>query len=161
MSLFANDQFRWRETYSVLFREADRPSAALLRETLEGLGEAYEVTDVTTDESGQVESLTVLAPADFAGLDLSYVSGEEVQEQIDELKAERKAVPLSKKQQAKLQRLLECDARFDIFHFQQIVGDDVADEDEFMDPGSLIAVLKSLAQLCHGVSIDPQTGALM
>ena len=30
-----------------------------------------------------------------------------------------------------------------------------------MDPGSLISVLKSLAQLCHGVGIDPQTGALM
>lgn len=161
MSLFANPQYRWRETYSVLFREADRPSAAMLQKTLEGLGEGYQVSDVTTDETGQVESMTVLAPADFAGLDLSYVAGEEVQEQIDELQAERKAAPLSKKEQSKLQRLLECDARFDIFHFQQIVGDDVADEDEFMDPGSLIAVLKSLAQLCHGVSVDPLTGALM
>ena len=161
MSLFASDQYRWRETYSVLFREADRPSAAALRKTLEGLGEGYQVTDVTTDGAGQVESMTVLAPADFAGMDVSYVSGEEVQEQIEEVRAERKALPLSKKEQAKLQRLTECDARFDVFHFQQLVGVDVADEDEFMDPGSLIAVLKSLAQLCHGVGIDPQTGALM
>lgn len=161
MSLFANDQYRWRETYSVLFRRADRPSAGQLRKALEGLGEAYRVTDVTTDASGQVEAMTVLAPADFAGMDLSYVSGEEVQEQIEELKAERRKKTLSKKEQAKLERLGECDARFDIFHFQQVVGDESDDEDEYMDPGSLIAVLKCLAQLCHGVGIDPLTGALM
>lgn len=161
MSLFANDQYRWRETYSVLFREADRPPAAVLRKMLEGLGEGYRVTDVTTDGAGQIESMTVLAPADFAGMDVSYVTGEEVQEQIDGLRAERKAVPLTKREQTKWQRLNECDARFDVFHFEQIVGEDAADEDEFMDPGSLIFVLKSLAQLCHGVGIDPQTGALM
>ena len=161
MSLFANDQYRWRETYSVLFREADRPSAAALRKALEGLGEGYRVTDITTDSGGQVEAMTVLAPADFAGMDVSYVSGEEVQEQIGELVAERKHLPLSKKEQAKLQRLTECDARFDVFHFEQVVGEDSGDEDEYMDPGSLISVLKCLAQLCHGVGIDPQTGALM
>ena len=161
MSLFANDQYRWRETYCVLFRDADRPSAAALRKALEGLGEGHRVTDITTDSGGQVEAMTVLAPADFAGMDVSYVSGEEVQEQIDELKAERKNMPLSKKEQTKLQRLAECDARFDVFHFEQVVGDDSADEDEYMDPGSLISVLKCLAQLCHGVGIDPQTGALM
>jgi hypothetical protein len=161
MSLFASDQYRWRETYSVLFREVDRPSAGQLRKALEGLGEAYRVSDVTTDAGGQVEAMTVLAPADFAGMDLSYVSGEEVQEQIEELQTERRKKALSKKEQAKLQRLAECDARFDIFHFQQVVGDESDDEDEFMDPGSLITVLKCLAQLCHGVGIDPQTGALM
>jgi hypothetical protein len=161
MSLFASDQYRWRETYSVLFREADRPSAGQLRKALEGLGEGNRVTDITTGPDGQVEAMTVLAPADFAGMDLSYVSGEEVREQIEALKAERKRKSLSKKEQAKLQRLSECDARFDIFHFQQVVGDDADDEDEYMDPGSLITVLKCLAQLCHGVGIDPQTGDLM
>ena len=161
MSLFASDQYRWRETYSVLFCQADRPSAGQLRKALEGLGEGYRVSDMTTDANGQVEAMTVLAPADFAGMDLSYVAGEEVQEQIEELKAERRKKTLSKKEQAKLERLGECDARFDIFHFQQVVGDESDDEDEYMDPGSLIAVLKCLAQLCHGVGIDPLTGALM
>jgi len=161
MSLFASDQYRWRETYSVLFREADRPSARQLRKTLEGLGEGYRVTDVTSGPNGHVEAMTLLAPADFAGMDLSYVSGEEVREQIEQLKAERRKKAVSKKEQEKLQRLSECDARFDIFHFQQVVGDDSDDEDEFMDPGSLITVLKCLAQLCRGVGIDPQTGALM
>ena len=52
MSLFANDQYRWRETYSVLFREADRPSAGQLRKALEGLGEGYRVTDITTGADG-------------------------------------------------------------------------------------------------------------
>ncbi|NLF73453.1 MAG: hypothetical protein GX575_30825 [Candidatus Anammoximicrobium sp.] len=161
MSLFATDQYRWRETYSVLFREADRPSAGQLRQALEGLGEGHQVTDVTTGPDGHVEAMTVLAPADFAGMDLSYVSGEEVREQVEALKAERNKKTRSKKEQAKLQRLAECDARFDIFHFQQVIGEDADDEDEFMDPGSLIAVLKCLAQLCRGVGIDPQTGALM
>ena len=161
MSLFASDQYRWRETYSVLFREVDRPSAGQLRQALEGLGEGYRVSDITTGPDGQVEAMTVLAPADFAGMDLSYVSGEEVREQIEGLKAERGKKPLSKKEQGKLQRLTECDARFDIFHFQQVVGDESDDEDDYIDPGSLITVLKCLAQLCHGVGVDPQTGALM
>lgn len=161
MSLFANQEYRWRETYSVLFREADRPAAALLRKTLEGLGDGYRVTEITTDAAGQVESMTVLAPADFAGMDLSFVSGEDVQEQIAEIKLERKHAPLSKKEQAKLQRLNECDARIDVFHFEQLVGDDLADEDEYIDPGSLISLLKCLAQVCHGVGVDPQTGALL
>jgi hypothetical protein len=160
MSLFANPQYRWRETYSVLFREADRPAAAALRKALEGL-EGYRVTDVTTDAGGQVESMTVIAPADFAGMDLSFVSGEDVQEQIAELKLERKSMPLSKREQAKLQQLTECDARFDVFHFEQVVGDDSTEDDEYIDPGSLISMLKCLAQLCHGVGVDPQTGALL
>lgn len=161
MSLFANHEYRWRETYSVLFREADRPPAGVLRKTLEGLGEGYRVTDLTTDATGQVESMTVLAPADFAGMDLSFVSGEDVQEQIAEIKAERKNQPLSKREQTKLERLDECDARIDVFHFEQLVGDDLADEDEYLDPGSLISLLKCLAQVCHGVGVDPQTGALL
>jgi ribonuclease HI len=161
MSLFANPQYRWRETYSVLFREADRPSAAALRKALEGLREGYRVTDVTTDSAGQVESMTVIAPADFAGMDLSFVSGDDVRDQIAELKMERKHATLSKKEQAKLQRLSECDARFDVFHFEQVVGDDPAEDDEYMDPGSLISMLKCLAQLCHGVGVDSITGALL
>lgn len=161
MSLFADHQYRWRETYSVLFRESDRPAAATLRKALEGLGEGYRVTDITTDAEGQVESMTVIAPADFAGMDLSFVAGEDVQEQIAELKAERKNTPLSKKEQTKLQRLNECDARIDVFHFEQLVGDDLADDDEYIDPGSLISLLKCLAQVCHGVGVDPQTGALL
>lgn len=161
MSLFANHEYRWRETYSVLFREADRPPAAALRKALEGLGEGYRVTDVTTDAAGQVESMTVIAPADFAGMDLSFVSGEDVLEQIAQLEAERKNAPRSKKEQAKLQRLAECDARFDVFHFEQVVGDELADDDEYIDPGSLISMLKCLAQLCNGVGVDPQSGALL
>ena len=161
MSLFASDQYRWRETYSVLFREVDRPSAGQLRQALEGLGEGNRVTDITTGPDGQVEAMTVLAPADFAGMDLSYVSGEEVREQIEGLKAEREKKPLSKKEQGKLQRLSECDARFDIFHFEQRTNDGDSDEDEFLDPAALLIVMDRLARACNGIAIDPQSGAFM
>lgn len=161
MSLFANPQYRWRETYSILFRAVDRPAAAALRKTFEDLRAGYRVTDVTTDAAGQVESATVIAPADFAGMDLSFVAGEDVREQICELLAERKQAASSKKEQAKLRQLTECDARFDVFHFEQIVADDPSEDDEYMDPGSLISLLKSLAHLCRGVGVDSTSGALL
>ena len=35
------------------------------------------------------------------------------------------------------------------------------EEDEFLDPGALLIVLAKLANLCQGVGIDPQSGAVM
>jgi hypothetical protein len=162
MSLFANDQYRWRETYFVLFQEAKRPTAEQLTKTLEGLGAGYQVTEVATGDDGNIDSLTLVSPFDFAAMDISYVGGDEVREQVEELKREFHEAPLTKQGREKLKQLDQCNARFDVYHFEQIVGDDESDEeDEYLDPGSLIVVLKSLVRLCEGVGIDPQAGALM
>jgi hypothetical protein len=162
MSLFANDQYRWRETYFVLFDQRDRPSQRELESALAELGAGYEISDVSTDEEGAVEALTILSACDFAAMDISFVAGEEVTEQIAELRSELKDAALTTEEQAKLERLDRCNARFDIYHFEQIVDDDTLDaQDEYMDPGSLLAVLERLGRLCRGIGVDPQSGTLM
>ncbi|MEZ6113734.1 MAG: hypothetical protein R3C99_22385 [Pirellulaceae bacterium] len=49
----------------------------------------------------------------------------------------------------------------EIFHFEQMMERGRTRADEYMDPGALLGVLERLAQLCGGVGIDPQSGALM
>ena len=68
-------------------------------------------------------------------------------------------VEQTKEEKANYQRLTEWNARFAVYHFEQVV-DDLA-EDEIIDPGSLLLVLEKLARLCHGVGVDPQSGSLV
>ena len=163
MSLFGDDRYRWRETYFVLFRESHRPDAQAITDALEELKGGYQVTEVHTDENEEFEALTVISPSDFCAMDISYVDGEEVAEQVVELKQELKRSAVTKREQTQLQELSACNARFDIFHFERVAlgntGDE--DEDECLDPGTLLLVLKRLAKLCHGITVDPQSGILM
>ena len=46
------------------------------------------------------------------------------------------------------------------FHFEQVAGSNHEEED-FLDPGGLLIVLERLAELCRGVSVDPQSGSFM
>jgi hypothetical protein len=160
MSLFENDQYRWRETYFVLFEEKNRPTAEDTVACLKKLGSRYEVTDVRRDDYGRFESLTLLSPMDYAAMDITYLAGEDVTAHVEELQRELKTASLTSAELAKLKRLPSCNARFDVYHFEQIVSDG-DDEDEFLDPGALLIVLERLAKLCHGVGIDPQSGAVM
>jgi hypothetical protein len=162
MSLFANGDYRWRETYFVLFNQSKRPSSEQLKRALRELGPSYQISDESQGEDGNLESMTVVSPYDFAAMDISYVSGEDVTEQIAELNAELSGEQLTPAERDKLDRLSRCDARFDIYHFERVVGDDSLDDpDEYMDPGSLLVVLERLVRLCDGISVDPQTGSLM
>ena len=163
MSLFADDRYRWRETYFVLFEEADRPSVEAISQALRSLGTGHEVTHVHKGKEGEFESLTVLSPNDCSAMDISYVSGEEVLEQVAELCQELKRGADAKRGHAVLDKLAACTARFNVFHFQQVSLDILGadDEDDFMDPGTLLLVLKRLAKLCHGIALDPQSGSLM
>ena len=161
MSLFADSRYQWRETYFVLFDKQHRPSAADVRKSLSELGK-LEIQEVQGEEAGLLESLTVLSHADAAGMDITFVVGEEVKEQIVELKKEWKGQKFTTEEQAKVQRALAADARFDIYHFEEI-GDSFLDneEDEILDPATLLLVLARLARLCHGVGIDPQAGTVL
>ena len=85
MSLFENEAYRWRDTYFVLFREKDRPSCEATLHAFESLGPRHSVQDLRRDDSGRLESLTLLSPDDFSAMDISYVSGEEVTEQVENL----------------------------------------------------------------------------
>jgi hypothetical protein len=162
MSLFENDQYRWRETYFVLFDAAKRPTLERMKQALLGLGGHHGLSALCADPKGLFESLTLLSPDDFAALDICYVSGEEVTEQAQELAKEMKRSPPELIDPAKLKRLAKYDGRFDVLHFEQITeltDDDEADE--MLDPGAMLLVLEALAKLTDGVAIDPQSGTMM
>lgn len=161
MSMFENDQYRWRETYFVLFSAANRPSVQAMEKTLTGLNAHFTLANASLDESGRLESISVLSPEDFAAVDICYVEGEEVLEQVAEMADELEAAGCQAGELAKLERLRACDARFDVLHFEQVLELEDGGPDEMLDPSALLVVLEALAGLTGGVAIDPQSGALM
>jgi hypothetical protein len=162
MSLFENEQYRWRETYFVLFHQNDRPNLADVQETLASLGDQYQIVEQRGDDSGHFESLTIISPDDFAAMDITYLAGEEVKEQVGELGDELEDATLTREEKQKLKRLKTCDARFDVYHFEQVVLGPVDEEEEsYLDPGALLIVLERLARMCRGVGVDPQSGTLV
>ena len=96
-----------------------RPSTKV-RQALSTVGDRLELTAVTGDKQGRFESLTILAPDDFAALDISYISGPEVLEQGARLAEELAAAGCRAGDQVPLGRLREYDARFDVLHFEQV-----------------------------------------
>lgn len=161
MSLFENDEYRWRDTYFVLFQEHDRPSPDTTLQALESLGPHYAVRNVRYDQHGALESFTVFSPDDFAAMDISCISGEEVIEQINGFVKEMSVAQPSEQEAQRLERLQQCNARFDVYHFEQVAIGNQDDDEGFFDPGALLLVLQCLASLCKGTGIDPQTGTIV
>ena len=65
-------------------------------------------------------------------------------------------------QESLLAKLSTCDARLDILHFEQLTSAMTEDDDEeFLDPGALLGVAESLAQLVDGVAVDPGSGTFV
>jgi hypothetical protein len=161
MSLFADSRYQWRETYFVLFEKKHRPQAADVKRALAELVSRIEVLHLQATKEGWLDSMTVLSHADAAGMDVTFVTGEEVKEQLAEVKEEWQSRKLDPEEKLKLARLLHSDARYDVFHFEEVT-DFPADEDEGpLDPGTLLLMLSKLARLCHGQSLDPQSGELL
>lgn len=160
MSMFENDQYRWRETYFVLFQSSKRPTLEKLQQAISKLNSRFTLTNLSADESGLFESLTVLSPDDFAALDVSYLDGDEVLEQGAELVDELETTDCRAEERARLDRIRQCDARFDVLHFEQIVSfDDEADE--MLDPSALLVVMQALARETDGIAVDPQAGTFL
>ena len=162
MSTFERDDFRWRETYFVLFDSCKRPTLKDVQRALRDVNDHFEFSGGTSDDDGRFESLTVLAPDDYAALDISYVSGEEVQEQGAAFYDEMRTSAIDKEEKEKLARLPKFDARFDLMHFEQISGSGSEDEtDEMLDPSALLIALEALVELTEGVGVDPQSGTVL
>lgn len=162
MSLFENDHYRWRETYFVLFDEKRLPTVSSMRRLLKQLGDRFEVVEIREDEARNFESLTIISPQDFAGMDITCDVGEEVVAQAEDLIKELMRASLTPEDHEKLKRLKNFRARFEIFHFEQAVGGfSESEDDEYLDPGGLLIVMQRLAQHCGGIAIDPQSGAFM
>lgn len=158
MSLFENDQYRWRETYFVLFSDRHRPTAEAVHDALQDLGKRYEIGDARTDDLGRFEFVTMASPYDFAAMDIAYIQGDDVTAHVRELEEQLKSMTLTGDELRKAAKLPDCNARFDIYHFEQITD---GDEDEMLDPGALLIVIEQLSALCNGIGIDPVSGALM
>ncbi len=162
MSMFENDQYRWRETYFVLFSSADAPTVTKLQQILQTLNDRFVLTNVRADSDGHAESLTVLAPDDFAALDICYVDGEEVREQVSLLYDDLKPTVSEAAERHRLEQMKQYDARFDVLHFEQLTDMGDGDEaDEMLDPSALLLVLDTLVKLTGGIAVDPQAGAML
>lgn len=158
MSTFDNEDFLWRETYFVLFDAKRRPLLADVQRALKSATDRVQFANASADDEGRIESLTILAPEDFAALDISYESGDSVREQVSALNAEMKRSTVL--DPGKLDRLPKCNARLDVMHFEQVGGaEDEGDPMSSMfDPSSLLIVMETLVTLTDGLGVDPQTG---
>jgi hypothetical protein len=159
MSTFENNHYQWRETYFVLFDASRRPTLAAVEKKLGALGERFQLSVGQADEEGRFESITLRSPSDFSAVDISYVEGEEVLEQGAKFGEELSAA--DEQERKRIRRLPELDGRFDVMHFEEVVGGELGDEpDEILDPSALLAVMAALVELTDGVGVDPQAGAL-
>ena len=157
MSMFENSQYCWRETYFVLFDSSKRPTLEELQRAIVAVNDRFTLTNLRSDEQGRAESLTVLAPDDFAALDISYIEGDEVLEQAEQLAEDLESAPCRAEDRDKPAKIRRANGRFDVLHFEQVV--DFEDEsDEMLDPTALLVVLETLVRLTGGIAIDPQAG---
>ena len=162
MSTFEDDRYRWRETYFVLFSASRRPTLKTVERALAGLSNRYELSQLSGDETGRFDSLTVTSPDDFAALDVCYTSGAEVTEQTAEL-VEELTASVEPQFRPALKRMKQCDGRFDVLHFEQVAGLPAEDDEaeELLDPSALLAVLEALARITDGIAVDPQSGTIL
>lgn len=162
MSTFERDEYKWRETYFVLFDSARRPALKKVERMLHNLSDRFQLTNAVADEDGRFESITVISPDDYAALDMSYMAGEEVTEQVEMLEQELKGSAADPEDRAKIAQIKKYDARFDLLHFEQTAAGEPEDEmDEMLDPSMLLIVLDAVVELTGGVGIDPQSGTVL
>ena len=164
MNVENDDQLEWRDTYFVLFQQADRPTLTQVEAAITESSQRLKLENLEADEDGMFESVLVQAPQDNAALEISYERGDAVIEQSAELAKQLKE-ELTPKQ---LKQMLKADARLDIMFFERVRGDamdaDEGDDDweaGTLDPSSLLNVVAALAKLTGGLPIDPASGAVL
>jgi hypothetical protein len=161
MSTFEDPNYRWRETYFVLFDVKKRPKLQTVAKTVQALNNRYELRNFTADDHERIESLTVISPEDYAALDICFTCGDEVREQAVALVADLKKFAGDSGAVIPVEKLLSYNGRFDVLHFERIAEISEEGEDEMLDPSALLIVLETLAKLTGGVAIDPQSGTIL
>ncbi|MCE9545997.1 MAG: hypothetical protein K8T25_10820 [Planctomycetia bacterium] len=165
MSTFDDGGYRWRETYFVFFRSAARPTLEQFEKTFGRLRKQFELAELKANEEGLFDSARIIAAEANAAIDVSFVDGEEVTEQLKALRSEIRPVAEDDDERKKLKLLRECDARLDVLHFERVTdfgfADDEDEPDEMLDPGALLIVMERLVKLCDGVGVDPASSAVI
>ncbi len=161
MSTFENNDYKWRETYFVMFDAAHRPSLEQVKTRLAKLNPRFVLSNGEADDDGRFDSITIRSPQDYAAMDISYESGDEVAEQVSELQQELKG-GLDAADRPKFEKLGRCNAKLDVLHFEQLDAESGNEEEgDMLDPSALLSVMDTLVEITHGVGIDPQSGSLM
>ena len=164
MSLFDNPEYRWRETYLLFHKKTRRASAKKLQQVIGAIRGTYQLENLSADAAEDFESATVFAPEAFAAIDLSYAEDDQIRDQIDEIQMELKEVLEDAEDLAKLDSLVDFDARIDLLHFERLQGDFIEQDDEmntFFDPEALLAVIEKLSEMTGGVCLDPASATIM
>lgn len=157
MSLFENGLYEYCDTFFVFLDQNKAPTVQAVVDALAELGPRYTVENVK-EQDGKFISATVKSRADFSGMDLTFVTGDEVAEQVKTLSEELRHITLHGGARDSLKRLLSATARYDVFHFEE---QNANNEDEFLDPGGLLLVIQKIAGTCQGVGYDPQSQDLV
>ena len=162
MSLFDDSNYRWRDTFLVLFDDEQRPTVDLALSAIQQIGK-FEVRNSSESESQHIESITITSNVDLTGLEILYVAGAEVVEETEALVVELTEDAMLLGQENALVQLSAANARFDILHFEKITenSNEPSDDDELMDPGSLLTVTAALADLVNGVAVDPSSASFV
>jgi hypothetical protein len=160
MSTFENNDYKWRETYFVLFDSSRRPTLDQVKRSLANINARFVLSEGEADDKGKFDSITLRSPQDYAAMDISYQHGDEVAEQVGELERDLKG-NVDASDRPKFEKLIRANAKFDVLHFEQVGENEADDEGEMLDPSALLSVMDSLIDLTHGVGIDPQSGSLM
>tara|TARA_B110000438_G_scaffold174768_1_gene167005 strand:+ start:1328 stop:1816 length:489 start_codon:yes stop_codon:yes gene_type:complete len=162
MSLFDDSNYRWRDTFLVLFDDEQRPTVELALSAIQQIGK-FEVRNSSESESQHIESITITSNVDLTGLEILYVAGAEVVEETEALVVELTEEAMLLGQENALVQLSAANARFDILHFEKITenSNELSDDDELMDPGSLLTVTAALADLVNGVAVDPSSASFV
>jgi hypothetical protein len=161
MSLFEDDRYQWRETYFVLFDASRRPSLEKTKKALGRLSNRFQFHNWRADDQGAFESVTLLAPEAYAAIDISYLGGEDVQEESAELAEEMRRLASDAAERTKVSQIAACNARFDVLHFAEVTDDSDEESEEMLDPAALLLVVEALCEMTGGVAVDPQAQAFM
>ena len=162
MSLFDDPNYRWRDTFLVLFDDEQRPTVELALSAIQQIGR-FEIRNSSESETQLIDSITITSSVDLIGLEILYVAGAEVVEETEALVIELAEDAMLLGQENSLAQLSAANARFDILHFEKITehSNEPTDDDELMDPGSLLAVTAALADLVSGVAVDPSSASFV
>ena len=162
MSLFDDPNYRWRDTFLVLFDDKQRPTIELAQSAIQQIGK-FEMQNFSESESRYIESMTITSNVDLVGLEIFYVAGAEVVEETEALVLELTEDALLLGNEDSLTQLSTANARFDILHFEKITenSNEPSGDDELLDPGSLLAVTAALAGLVNGVAVDPSSASFV
>jgi hypothetical protein len=131
-----------------------------VQRAVQAAGGQFQVERAVADSVGRVESLNIVSPQDHSALEIEYLSADEVADQVAALATDVRAS--ASVDRAKLDRLPQCDAGFEVMHFEEMTDNFSEEEmDEMFDPSALLVVLDALIELTEGVGVDPQTGSFL